>query len=286
MSELPPLPSDITALLEVERSATVIRAEQAARLDARLAKSLGIPLGGAVASASHAADGGLDPSSAGDVATGLDAAAVQTATLGIRAIVLIGTFVAGAAVGAGVVLATRPNAPPPLESVQVPEADQPDTPLPLPHEEAETSDTPAESTIPSPAERPPAESSPTPRNEIARSETSRSATPRSSDSRRDLVLLERARVALARGHHRQALAALLEHEQRFPSQGREGRDALRVQATAASGRTEHARALARQFVERYPRSLYRHAVQATLDSTPAPEREAPDNSPDENTSEE
>jgi len=72
----------------------------------------------------------------------------------------------------------------------------------------------------------------------------------------ELELLSPARAAVARGDFASALAAIGEHERRFPA-GRlaEEREALRVQALSGLHRTSDARTCAAAFRARFPGSI-------------------------------
>lgn len=77
--------------------------------------------------------------------------------------------------------------------------------------------------------------------------------------------LEMGRTALARGDADGALAAATAHERTFPRGAlTEEREVLVVQALAAKGHDDLARARARRFVERYPNSIFGGAVRATV----------------------
>ena len=94
----------------------------------------------------------------------------------------------------------------------------------------------------------------------------RASSPRPRESYApELRLLGRANLAYARADYAAALALLVEHSRRFPV-GRlaEERDALRVRALVASGRTIEARRAADAFDKRFPRSVLRPRVEETL----------------------
>ena len=93
----------------------------------------------------------------------------------------------------------------------------------------------------------------------------RASSPRPRESYApELRLLGRANLAYARAEYAAALALLVEHSRRFPV-GRlaEERDALRVRALVASGRTIEARRAADAFDKRFPRSVLRPRVEET-----------------------
>ncbi len=73
----------------------------------------------------------------------------------------------------------------------------------------------------------------------------------------ELAALNEARTAQQRGDSAGALRTIMAHEQRFPrSIFAEDREALRVAALGKLGRTAEARARARAFAKRYPRSVF------------------------------
>jgi hypothetical protein len=72
----------------------------------------------------------------------------------------------------------------------------------------------------------------------------------------ELKVLEPARAAVARADVTAAMAAIAEHERRFPNgQLTEEREALRVLALAGARRSEEARHAAATFRKRFPRSM-------------------------------
>jgi hypothetical protein len=78
-------------------------------------------------------------------------------------------------------------------------------------------------------------------------------------------LLERARVALGRGRFDDAILATSAHERRFPTgQFTEEREAIAIQALVHLGRIDEARARTLRFEARYPRSLFRGAIERAL----------------------
>lgn len=89
-------------------------------------------------------------------------------------------------------------------------------------------------------------------------------SPRSDgadDLAHERALVERARTALIRGEPTRALDALREHQRRHPrGQLAEERDALRIEALRAAGRATEARGEAEQFRRAHPESL--HAPEA------------------------
>lgn len=74
-------------------------------------------------------------------------------------------------------------------------------------------------------------------------------------------VIERARTALTRGRHDEALRTLMSHERRFPAgQLAEERDVLLIDAYVGAGRLEIARDRIDQFRAAYPASIHRTKV--------------------------
>jgi hypothetical protein len=93
--------------------------------------------------------------------------------------------------------------------------------------------------------------------------------PRPSDGVSDLAkeqeLVDTARGALARGRGAEAFAATEQHASRFPAGAlAEERDALAVQALALDGRADEAKSRADRFAKKYPRSIFRAAVERAV----------------------
>jgi outer membrane protein assembly factor BamD (BamD/ComL family) len=83
------------------------------------------------------------------------------------------------------------------------------------------------------------------------------------------ALLDAARAALGGGDSAGALAALDTHERRFPNSVlSEEREALAIKALAGAGRLAEARARGARFRSRYPNSIMRPAIDATLATIP------------------
>ncbi len=100
---------------------------------------------------------------------------------------------------------------------------------------------------------------------VAGSASASAGTVVAGDLAKEQVLLDTARAALARGRADDALVAVASHATQFP-QGRlvEDREAVAVQALAAAGRLDEARARAKAFRARYPRSIYLKAIERSL----------------------
>jgi hypothetical protein len=87
----------------------------------------------------------------------------------------------------------------------------------------------------------------------------------------ELTLLQRAQRALANGAPREALALTDQHAARYPgSQLARERDAVRVFAYCALGRTPEARALATEILKKAPRSPLRASLGQSC-AAPLPE---------------
>jgi hypothetical protein len=86
---------------------------------------------------------------------------------------------------------------------------------------------------------------------------------------KERALVQMARTALLQGQSAAALAALDQHAREFP-RGRLGeeRDALVVQALAAAGRRDEARARAEQFRKAHPKSILLPVVEAASAAAP------------------
>jgi len=87
-------------------------------------------------------------------------------------------------------------------------------------------------------------------------------TDTSGDLAKEQELVDTARGALARGRAAEAMVATERHAARFPNGAlAEERDALAVQALALDGRIDEARLRAARFTAKYPRSIFRAAVE-------------------------
>ena len=91
--------------------------------------------------------------------------------------------------------------------------------------------------------------------------TSTPGTGADVDLASERALIDRARMALARGQSSAALDAVDAHAKSYP-RGRlvEEREALAIQALAQAGRTADARARADKFRATYPNSVFAGAV--------------------------
>ena len=84
-------------------------------------------------------------------------------------------------------------------------------------------------------------------------------------------LLDEARAALSGGRAGAALEAARAHKQRFPRGALvEERESVWIRALARAGRVDEARKRAQRFFSRYPRSIYRAAVERSVGGPGAP----------------
>lgn len=250
----PKLTPDLEALFEAERESEPLPDGFGESLRARIGRSIG-PGGpdggdGGESGPGEGGPGDLGPASggAGDAASALQGAAAPAAA-GLGALQigsLLGVFGLGLTLGAfghaaymrdeAVVVAPPVETSEPVAELVPPLGVEPPSDLPPPIAEVEEI---PERVTPTPA-RPP-----TPMIRL--------------DGR---ALLDQAQNALARGLAREALAALDEHR-RTHRRGplREERQALQVQALAASGQSQRAEQEAAIFLARYPNSLFRDVVE-------------------------
>lgn len=106
---------------------------------------------------------------------------------------------------------------------------------------------------------------PAPTAVAAKAPASAGPTPASDALSKELALLAEARKALIAGDSAAALVAVRRHGEVYPrGQLAEERDALHVQALAASGQKTAAEGLARRFEARYPGSMLLRAVRAAI----------------------
>ncbi len=82
-------------------------------------------------------------------------------------------------------------------------------------------------------------------------------------------MLQPARQAVARQDFAAALAAIAEHQRRFPAgQLAEEREALRVKALLGAGRAAEAQHAGDAFRERFPRSALGHSIDTMVGPRP------------------
>ena len=241
--DLEPLSNELQSLLQAERVAPGASTALKARMFERLSGSLfpGIGTGGG-----GGGEGGQSGGGAAHVAGGAGSGAVAWGTAAVTKLAVgvgLASFAVGGFVGAGVhAVATPQPTPPPAVAAQ----------SPRPAEEV-----PA--VVPVLAvPLPPMPESVKPVNVHAVKPPPKPTADTLGDER---SYLEQARSAMARRDPSAALAALADHERRFPlGQLAEERMALQILALAGEGRGDEAKALATRFRGKYPTSLPRGAV--------------------------
>jgi len=228
--EIEPFDPELDALLGAERDAPAPN-DALARVWSRLAV------------------GGVGGSGEGSAATGAGAGRALASRI---AFVGIAAFIAGGAVGAGLVLATRSD-----------------------KERIVYVERPARPSAPTAERAPPL----APTVESASATSSPPVAPASAPSpspatsasllSRERAILDAARSALSAGESARALSLLDDHARRFahPQLGEE-REALGIQALVTSGRYDDARARAARFRASSPASLFLPAIDASLASIP------------------
>ncbi|MBK8217573.1 MAG: hypothetical protein IPK71_27920 [Myxococcales bacterium] len=239
MNDLEPLDDELSRLFADERVAHTPEPVARGEVLARVEKSVLL----ATLAQGAAQGGGAKVGAA--VGSGATALARLKAAMVVGA---LGAFAAGVAVGR----ASAPrSAPPPAPSAIA----------------LSSAPTATESAAPVVTSAPSAVVSAVPTAQVPPSATpSATMIPTAvGDLSKEQILLDTARAALARGRAEDALAAVASHAAQFPH-GRlvEDREAVAVQALAAAGRTDEARARAQRFRARYPRSIYLPAIDRSL----------------------
>ena len=255
-------------LFDAERARPGIDGDQAARILARVGASLGAAA--IVTTTASTAAGASTAAHAGTAAKlGLTAKAAPWIAV---------AFLAGGGTGAAVhAVAVRPAVPVAAPSASVapstpaPRATATDPDLELP---------PLAASLPpeSPSALAPTAPSPAagPRPAASRDDALQPSSVPSADTTLagERALIDRARMALARGQAASALETLDAHRSQFP-QGRltEEREALAIQSLAALGRTGEARRRAEAFQRARPNSVFLPAIELAVG--PAEKKEAP-----------
>lgn len=233
MAELDSLPPDVAALLSRVKEPAPLEDVQADALERRLTLAL---------AASHALEGSLAAKTLGATAF-----AKLVAFLARKATIAIGML--GLGIGTGVV----------LHAVVTPKV----SPAEVTSEARVFASAPPAAIEP-PVLTPPTVSAAFAPPAIAVSAVAPSATKDPASSlAEERALLEMGRSALARGQSADAVAAARKHERTFP-RGKltEEREVLMVQALAASGARDEAKARAARFAQSYPSSIFGPAVRA------------------------
>jgi hypothetical protein len=95
------------------------------------------------------------------------------------------------------------------------------------------------------------------------------APPKPGSDAAEQLALEKIRSALKSGDSAAALAAVVEHEKKYPAGAHaEEREALAVQALARAGRTADAKARAERFHQRFPGSFFTSIVDNAAGAKP------------------
>lgn len=292
--DLGPLDDDLQALLRAEADRPELDDSVRDRVRERVLRTIaftgGDPGGDGGAGSSGSSGGAV---AAGGSGSGVSAGAATAATTGLGTalsspfVIGVLSFVVGGFAGAAVHSTLRAPPEPEVRIVTVPAVpqhrdDEPPTESPEVVGEIETIEEVAEAEAPAPAlpttprARPSVPSSgsdsASPTEDPLVVDTAAAGTvegERDEDLVAENALIDRATTALARGRPAQALAALREHAARFPGgQQVQEREALWIQALVRAGRHDDARARGERFRARWPRSMLRRAVDATLESIP------------------
>lgn len=252
MSELEPMDTELARLFEEERAAHVPEPIARREVFARVEKSLLLATL-AVGAVKGAAGAGASAVTAGLVS---NAAKIKVALL--VAVAAAGTFAAGVVVGRTSKSTPSASSTPSSSTLVTAVAPASATaPLLVPSSSSSSaapgiSAAPSSDVLPTPASAaPPVSAS--------------AVSAATDDLPKEQALLDTARAALARGRPDDALAAIASHASTFP-RGRlvEDRDALAVQAHAAAGHTDEAKARAQRFRARYPKSIYLPAIDRAI----------------------
>lgn len=260
-----PIPADLRALLEAEKSGGEAPDGARERVLLRLVGTFGLGVAGGLAAGAPAKPAG----SSGGTPAASSAAGVVHAARASRLLQAAALFLTGAGAGAGgyhlsqrarhpttavarrlIVETPRSDLPPPTPTVVVPVV----VPV-LPPVGASA----ARARPPTVKPRAPAASS------------APEAGPEDGDQglAAERTLLEIARTALARGQGEDALTALRSHARQFPSgELAEEREGLLVEALVVTRKYDLARERAARFKKRYPLSLFAPVVEQALQSIP------------------
>jgi len=247
--DVTPLSAKARAMLDIERRRPDVSSAISGRVLDRLATSVAIGTGGGGGS------GSAEPRGGGTPGGGTTGGAATGSVLGAKTLAIaLGAFVAGSGVGAAVHASLTSRAPTPVVASAAP-ATAAATSAP-PSEEAPSVDIAIARALPLP---------PSSSTAPARSRHLDEVAAKDVDLARERALIERARMALARGDHGAALEALDLHVHDFP-RGRlvEEREALAIQALSASGRTAEARERATRFRRQFPTSVFLPTIDGAL----------------------
>lgn len=257
-----PLSADLRSLLEDE----IARPEPASAVRAHTFSKILERVEGLPPPDGDGSDGGnepdADPGTSGPSADagGAGASGVARALLAHRVATIAGVFAIGGAFGVladRAVVSTAPREKIVYVDRVTPASSSAMSPAPVPSLVATSvaADTIHDAVLP----RPPTAPRP------STTATSSELTGKDERLAAERALLETAKTALGRGDPATALATLERHAQRYPrAQLAEEREALAVQALAASGRHAEARARAERFERTFPSSMLLPAVRSAL----------------------
>lgn len=259
MSEHEPLPAELRDLVDADHESDVASASERAAIRRRLLVSIGVAgaggLGGAGGAAAASGGGGAGAAgvggASGALATGITASKIVTATV-----------VAGALAGGTTVAVREMREPPARVSAKAPPTSierltPDDPPIAAPPPIAPTL-VPPEPVAPAPAARAVEQQT---RPRVARVSAEPPASPPAEPTpavpRSEVELVSDMSRALAAGDAARALSLVEDHEKTYPNGTLvEERDALRIDALLAAGRTRDAHERASRFRARYPGSLH------------------------------
>jgi hypothetical protein len=255
MSQPPiePLPDDIASLLAREKDAYPVDPAAQRAVLSRVEMAIALGAGGAGGAGGH----GSPPGTAGG--GHVVARAAKTGIAGKMIAVALAAFVGGGLTG-GAIVKTMTKAPALAPVAALVPATSAASALPA--------------LVPPPLASAPAASStdlPVPSARATSAPSSSSALGSRGDLVREREVLDAARAALAHGQPDDAIVALQEHARRWPhGQLAEEREVVLIQALVAAGRTSEAQARAARFHQAFPKSIFAPAIDAALESAPAP----------------
>jgi hypothetical protein len=260
MMDREPLDPEVDALLAPERDPPDVPSAVQERVLARVIATRGAG-GPGDGSSGSGGDPGVGTGPANAAARVARAAAVRGGLLG---------FLLGGLAGAGVHAAlSRPAEPPPAMAVAP-------SPTSAPTPDRAREDPPPVAQQPSPSAAPPSSAevrAPGAPSSASRPAPAADAGAPTADTElaKERALIQMARTALLQGQSAAALTALDQHAREFP-RGRLGeeREALAIQALAAAGRRDEARARAERFRQAHPQSILLPVVEAAAPTGGAP----------------
>jgi hypothetical protein len=253
MNQLPP---NTRALLAAARTAKPPPRAKA-RVDARLAATVGAAAIVVAAPAAVASGAAMSTAAAAPVAAAPVAAAVTGSALGVKSIVLIGTLIVGSGLWIGSRLGSAPPPPPrSADANAIVAMETAATPVAAPPRPGVAV---AAGSVSASAEPPPSETSPAPKD----------PSPRPSHGLgKDSAAMSQALRALHDGDSEGALRALDAVGSAGTGPLAEERAATRVLALCAAGRVDDARAAAADFLSRYPSSAHAGQVRGSCAKAP------------------